>query len=479
MTIEKLIISKSQIESFKKLSSDLNPLHGDVGYASRTNFGHPVAYGISSLLFSISKWATGKSVSITKAKIFFKKPIFIDQVYELCVDDNLEGKVVLEIRKGPTSFSKFNIEYCNNLESKQQNLSIDIQKENDVSRYDILADDLQNFYKCFHLKEGQIPASQIIFLCWTSYYVGMINPGKQALYTQLSFTVAGSGFNKIEIKNEEFHPIFQTTTINAEAIGFSKDIVIKALNRPMNIEYPISQIKNLFKDFSDLKDKTVLITGANRGFGAVLAKICALSGASIIAIYRTNSDQMKTVEDEVCSCGGTIKSFQVDLNLQLSVQAILDIFHENNFHVDFVINNAAPVIYPVQFQEFVEDEFQKEFLKFFQIGLNTILFSTKVLDKGGTFVNISTSFLDSPVQEFSHYISAKSAIEGLINSVAIEYPNIKFFNYRLPKILTDQTNIAFKKDHPEDPVKKAIELLSDLVSRIKLENRNNATIKLY
>lgn len=48
-------------------------------------------------------------------------------------------------------------------------------------------------------------------------------------------------------------------------------------------------------DGSYLKGKRVAITGANRGLGLELAKACTAAGGELVAIVRSNSDDLKAL----------------------------------------------------------------------------------------------------------------------------------------------------------------------------------------
>lgn len=477
--VENFIVTKRHMEIFNEASMDTNPLHSDSMYASRTNFGSPVAYGISTLLISLSKWANGRKFSIEKAKINFRKPIFIEEEYELHIHDDLQGKVTLEIFKGTTIHSKYSIDYTLEDFLPVNSSEINIQRETTDISYKLDPEHLKKLIAAFSFKENQFPLSQLSFLLWSSYYVGMINPGKQALFSQLNFTVSGNSLTGIKVLTEQMHPVFKTTTIEATAEGFSNNIVIKALNRPENIEYSIEDLIKLQTNFKELKGKTVLVTGGNRGFGSIVAKLFALSGANVISLYRSNTDQMKHVEEEIKKHKCNITSFKIDLSETSGVLEFKKIAQEKNYKFDYVFNNAAPTISPILFADQTNDNFTKEFLKFFQIGVNTLSSSVSLMQTGGVFVNISSSYVVTPVPEFSHYVSAKLAFEGVVNSISKEFPSLIFITYRLPKILTDQTNLAFLKENPKNPVDVALQLIGDLINRKSSESSNCETINLF
>src|SRR5262249_37546279 len=48
------------------------------------------------------------------------------------------------------------------------------------------------FCRCFALPADLLSAGQLTALAWSSYYVGTINPGTQALFTTLELTLDGS-----------------------------------------------------------------------------------------------------------------------------------------------------------------------------------------------------------------------------------------------------------------------------------------------
>ncbi|MBY0413753.1 MAG: SDR family NAD(P)-dependent oxidoreductase [Bdellovibrionales bacterium] len=475
-SLEKFIITKRQTVSFTNASLDTNPLHTDKLYASRTNFGSPVAYGISTLFLSLSKWANGREFSITEAKINFRKPVFIEEAYDLQITDNGEGKVVLEIIKGSTLYGKYSIGYVWKNNQTKTNLATNYQRQGQKFPYNINQKFLSELELEFGFKPNQLPTSQLIFLMWTSYYVGMINPGTQALYSQLTFSIEGNEFIEASVTKEDLHDVFKTLTLAVFAPGFSSDISIKALKRPENIEHPIGELKKKSFNFkNEFNGKTILVTGGNRGLGAVFTKMCALSGAHVVALYRSNTENMKQVEKEIAEHSGKITSFQIDLGKNESVESLNFFLKENNLMFDYVFNNAAPVIYPISFDNQKGASFTAEFLKFFNIGLNTLNATLDSMNPHGTFINISTSFVVEPVPEFSHYISAKSAFESLLNSISLEYTQQNFVTYRLPKILTDQTNLAFSKEVVKDPVDMAILLFEDLLN----EKMISKTVNLF
>ena len=62
-------------------------------------------------------------------------------------------------------------------------------------------------------------------------------------------------------------------------------------------------------------------------------------------------------------------------------------------------------------------EFLKTFEAFYKIGLYSLKGSIEHFNEGCSILNISTDYINSPVTGFSHYISAKSAMEILFKGM--------------------------------------------------------------
>jgi hypothetical protein len=69
-----------------------------------------------------------------------------------------------------------------------------------------------------------------------------------------------------------------------------------------------------------------------------------------------------------------------------------------------------------------------------------------------------------PVRGFAHYLTAKAAQEALIQALSLEFRDQEFIVARLPRILTDQTNLAFDFDPPVHPGEVARDLILALTN---------------
>jgi len=91
-----------------------------------------------------------------------------------------------------------------------------------------------------------------------------------------------------------------------------------------------------------LKDKVVIITGANAGIGKAAAIQIARTGATVVTACR-NPERGARARDEVRVASGSqkVELMQVDLASQESVRRFVDEFKAGHDRLDVLIHNAA------------------------------------------------------------------------------------------------------------------------------------------
>ena len=87
------------------------------------------------------------------------------------------------------------------------------------------------------------------------------------------------------------------------------------------------------------------------------------------------------------------------------------------------------------------------------------------LAKDATIINISTTYIDEKPEGFAHYYEAKKAIENELLKFSKKYPQLTILNYRLPKMLTDQTNTNDLSNIAISPVKVIDMVFKDYLAR--------------
>jgi 3-oxoacyl-[acyl-carrier protein] reductase len=91
---------------------------------------------------------------------------------------------------------------------------------------------------------------------------------------------------------------------------------------------------------NNLKDKVILITGAGKGSGRLLAKAFAEQGA-IVAANDVSPINVEQVVDEINQRGGRAKAYIEDVAKKVGVQNLVNQVEDDFGRIDVLVNHAA------------------------------------------------------------------------------------------------------------------------------------------
>jgi NAD(P)-dependent dehydrogenase (short-subunit alcohol dehydrogenase family) len=466
------------------LSHDKNPLHWDEAYSRRTQFGRPVVYGMCSVLVSLGTWAAGKAFQLNSIRGQFLKPFFVGVPYAVKIEEKAE-KVEIRTFKGNQLHAWIRFSYSQSGSGRQQRRETpsnqEFQPRSEASGWKSCSEktaDLreavsygpnlsaaQDLQTHFGLNVAQFPAEQLNALLWSSYYIGMEVPGKQALFTDFEFSFRpadGETFRLCDLK-ADFDRQYNRVTISGRGSGISS-FQLNAFSRPMPVEYPIESVRKQVPASLKLKGKTVFISGACRGFGAVLSKVFALQGANLALNYRSGQKEARFLQDELSPMTENVMLVQGDVvrsdNCDRMVAEVMSRFSK----VDFLICNASPHLVTSNFLAQSPAEFMAALQGFVAVTSGLLHSFLPKLEAGATIIYVSTIATQHPEKQYGHYVAGKSAVEGLIRVLAKEFKALRFVIVRPPRMLTDLTNLPYDPTNPLSAVDVAVRMLQHLDS---------------
>jgi len=91
---------------------------------------------------------------------------------------------------------------------------------------------------------------------------------------------------------------------------------------------------------NDLKDKIILITGAGKGSGRLLAKAFAEHGA-IVAANDISPINVEEIVDHINAKGGRSKAYIEDVAKKVGAQYLVKQVEDDFGHIDILVNHAA------------------------------------------------------------------------------------------------------------------------------------------
>ena len=170
-----------------------------------------------------------------------------------------------------------------------------------------------------------------------------------------------------------------------------------------------------------LKDKTVLVTGANRGIGRGIAEGFLEAGATVI-IAALESDVVETAAELSDAYGRPVHGLACDICQPAQITAMKDKVQHLADHVDVLVNNAGfeyitPISDPAPH---VDDTFQRVIMTNVVGTFSVTRALLPLIPDGGRIINTSSMWGKTAVAEFSAYCASKHAVIGLTRSLAQE-----------------------------------------------------------
>lgn len=211
----------------------------------------------------------------------------------------------------------------------------------------------------------------------------------------------------------------------------------------------------------DFNDKVAVITGAAQGIGKCIKETFEQAGAKVCII---------DVQDN--------EYFQGDISDKDTLERFVEKVIEDYGHVDYLINNAAPL-----FKGISECSYE-EFLYAQKVGVAAPFYLSKLLKpyfaKGAAIVNISSSRDRMSQPESESYTAAKGGIHALTHGLAVSLAGKVRVNSISPGWIDNDWTVyegpdaiqqpAGRVGNPEDIANMVLYLCSDMAGFITGEN---------
>jgi 3-oxoacyl-[acyl-carrier protein] reductase len=169
----------------------------------------------------------------------------------------------------------------------------------------------------------------------------------------------------------------------------------------------------------ELKGHRILITGAGRGIGAGIARVCAQRGARVALGYSSSADAAEALSRELEGTGHlTVK---IDVREPSSVTAAFERVLKEFGGLEGLVNNAGVTADQLLLRMKAED-----FDRVLQTNLRGVFLCTKeavrpmMKAKKGSIVNITSVIGQTGQGGQANYAASKAGIEAFSKSVALE-----------------------------------------------------------
>lgn len=175
-------------------------------------------------------------------------------------------------------------------------------------------------------------------------------------------------------------------------------------------------------NYRPLEGRVALVTGASRGIGAAAAQRLAGAGASVVVNYHQNRSQAEEVLQDIERAGGQGMIFQADVTQKNQVDGMVQAVEQKFSAVDILVNNAYFPFEVGQLHELSWASLHRAVaheLSAFYFAVRACLpgMSAK---KSGRVIVVSTRLAQQPLPKMGAYAAAKSALESMADTMAIE-----------------------------------------------------------
>lgn len=171
-----------------------------------------------------------------------------------------------------------------------------------------------------------------------------------------------------------------------------------------------------------LNDKVVIVTGASKGLGSAIARVCADQGATIVLAARS-SDLLDKVKADIEGEGGSAIAVTCDVAQMSDLQNVVDETISTYGRIDGLINNAG-VNFVKPFLETTETEWDH----IMDVDLKGSFFLAQLCarqmvaqdPKGGSIIQIASVHTLASLPGAGPYDAAKHGMVGYSKAAAVE-----------------------------------------------------------
>ena len=176
----------------------------------------------------------------------------------------------------------------------------------------------------------------------------------------------------------------------------------------------------------NLRDKSVVVTGASRGIGAALAREFSKRSAKVVLVAR-NRNELEQLQGELIAAGGKAAVVCADLSLDSERCRVIEEAEALVGPVDVLVNNAGRGLYgPV---EGLQSDLLRSVMELNLVApwhLSALVLPGMRKRASGSVVMVSSVVGLRAVPMSGGYCASKFALEGLSQSLRAELKDAEF-----------------------------------------------------
>ncbi len=291
-------------------------------------------------------------------------------------------------------------------------------------------------------------AHGMIGVSFISTIIGTKLPGDGALwYSQnIEFTNPVRIGDRLKVSAEVIKKNDRNNTLEIETNIYNqnKQLVTKGIAKVKLI----NQINPKVKKEKITKRKIALVIGATGGIGTSTCIQLAKDGFDIAIHYNSNENSAKKIKSKILKLGKRAIIVKADITKKNEVSDMFQYLDNRFDSLTALVNCSMTKFFNIKFHD-LDYKYINDQLKINLKGVfNLLKAAVPRMGKNnyGKIVNITSISTEQPVSQLTHYITAKSALEGFTKALAIE---LAAKGIRLNLVSPGMTNTELIFDIPE------------------------------
>ena len=451
---------------FSAASHDRNLLHTSESYARATPYGERVVFGMLGALAALGQLQERNDRALQNVAFEFRNPLTLGVTYRLDVSESTTDRTLVKLYDAARLMLKATFTFRPGGGETQGNVIQEApapMEAEDQQRVNFRAGDrvkgmygpaaiqFQEVVDRWELASKGATPMQIAAMMWASFVVGMVLPGKRALFWRVMLDFHAEAVNQegplsYEVTIQDFDERVDLLHTLGNLSWGGRICATARMSAFVRQDSPVPSIRrltDLLPASEQLRGKVALVIGGSRGLGAAITQALASQGCSVVATYHQCTAAAEQIKTSLEERSDLIELVQGDATDADSCRTLRQHLLERYGGLDMLICNASSPIRPLPFVP----EKCAQFGAFLSqnvslVSLPMASFLDTLSERSGWNIVISSAFVKELPPEWPHYVTAKSAVEGLVHWAAAQYPKVRHVIVRPPKLLTDQTNTA-------------------------------------
>jgi 3-oxoacyl-[acyl-carrier protein] reductase len=256
-----------------------------------------------------------------------------------------------------------------------------------------------------------------------STIIGTKIPGDGALWfsQSLEFLLPVRIGDTLEVEAEVIkkHDREQFIELSTTIKNQNRQVVTRGTAKVKIIE---QEIPEFAKAVEEKREKTALVIGGTGGIGSETCRQLAKDGFAVAIHYNANKKTAEKLCEELVSIGAKAMIVGGDIKQEEAIKNMVQQVVRKFGGLQVLVNCAASTIPNIKFKDLT----WTDYLSQLELNIKAMLLLSQavvpeMIEKGGgKVITVGSYAVDKPNSDWSHYITAKSALVGFNRSLAFE-----------------------------------------------------------